>query len=356
MTAPPFGIVEGYFGRPWSWTERTDTMRALAPHGYATFLYAPKADAWLRRRWREPHPEADLQALADFGGACRAAGVRFGVGLSPFEAYLDFDAAAQEALAAKLSALDGAGIDDLAILFDDMKGDLPDLAARQARIVEFAASRTRATRLLMCPTYYSDDPVLDRAFGQRPGGYLEALGVALDPAVAVFWTGEEVCAREIGPGHLDAVAERLRRLPTLWDNYPVNDGPRMSQHLHLRAFTGRPATNAVRLAGHFVNPALQPVLTRIPAATLAMSYARGEAYAYGAAFREAAEAICGRDLAAWLEADLLSLDDAGLGAHTPDARARLRARYAAFDHPAAREVVGFLDGDFTTLREEVLTS
>ena len=51
--------------------------------------------------------------------------------------------------------------------------------------------------------------------------------------------------------------------------------PRMSQHLHLRAFTGRPAAIGQHLAAHGINPASQPVLSRIPALTLAESYAHG---------------------------------------------------------------------------------
>ena len=95
-----------------------------------------------------------------------------------------------------------------------------------------------------------------------------------------MWTGEEVCAREFSPGHLARVAGQLRRKPFLWDNYPVNDGARMSQHLHLRAFTGRPASIAPHIAGHGINPASQPVLSRIPALTLAESYRAGDFYEY----------------------------------------------------------------------------
>ena len=80
-----------------------------------------------------------------------------------------------------------------------------------------------------------------RVFGRRPDHYLEELGTRLDPSIDVFWTGEEVCARALGVGHLARVAGQLGRKPVLWDNYPVNDGKRMSQFLHLRAFTGRPA-------------------------------------------------------------------------------------------------------------------
>ena len=353
--AVELGTVEGFFGPPWSWAEREAVMRRLAPAGYRFHLYAPKADAYLRRRWREAYPPAEMAALTAFAAACRAAGVRFGVGLSPFEAHFGFDAEARAAMADKLAALDDAGLEDLAIFFDDMRGDLADLARRQAEIVGFAAERTRASRLIVCPSYYSDDPVLDRVFGQRPEGYLRDLGQALDPAIALMWTGEEVCSREYSPSHLDRVAEEMRRKPFLWDNYPVNDGPRMSRRLHLRAFTGRPAALAGHIAGHAVNPASQATLSCIPMLTLAWSYARGEAYAYGAAFREAAHEVLGGELAESLIRHLNLLEDAGLDGLTPEQTTRLRERYAGFDHPAAAEIVRWLDGGYAITGEDVQT-
>lgn len=348
------GVIEGFFGRPYDWGERAALMRRLAPAGYGFYLYAPKADGYLRRRWREPHPDAEMAALAQFAADCRTHGVRFGVGLSPYELHLDFDGPWREILAEKIAGLDALGLDDLAILFDDMRGDLPELARRQIEIVEFAAGRTKASRLIVCPSYYTDEPVLDRVFGQRPEGYLAELGAGLDPAIEIMWTGEEVCAREFSPGHLDRVAGEMRRKPFLWDNYPVNDGPRMSQHLHLRAFTGRPAAIAGHISAHGVNTASQATLSAIPCLTLAESYAQGSAYQYAAAFRRAAVAVLGEALADRLERDLGTLQDGGLD-RLAERKQAVRDRYTAFDHPAAREIVAWLDGAFAITGEEVQT-
>jgi len=347
-------VIEGFFGRPWSWRQRAEAIRFLAPHGYRFYLYAPKADAFLRRRWREPHSETELAALAELRESCRAAGVRFGIGLSPFELHLHPDKGWQAALAVKLAELAQLKPDDLAILFDDMRGDVPDLAERQAAIVHFAAERGIAGRIFCCPSYYSDDPILDAAFGARPPFYLEQLGRLLDPAVRIFWTGPEVCSREFTPGHLARVAGQLRRKPFLWDNYPVNDGARMAQHLHLRGFTGRPAAIVGQIAGHGINPASQPLLSRIPALTLAECYQEGDAYDYRAAFVRAARSVLGEELAERLGKDLLALQDRGLD-RLAERRAVLRDRYAAFGHPAAREIVAWLDGWWTVTDELVQT-
>ncbi len=352
---PELGIVEGFYGRNWRWDERRAVMRLLQPHGYTFYLYAPKADAHLRRQWQAPYPAEGAAELASFAEDCRAAGVRFGIGLSPFEIWSAFDRPAQTALADRLSLFADLGAADVGLLFDDMQGDRPDLAERQAEVVDFARAHIAGARLIVCPSYYSDDPVLDRVFGERPDKYLETLGARLAPEVEIFWTGEVVCARQFSPGHLQRVTEQLRRKPFLWDNYPVNDGPRMSPHLHLRGFTGRPASIRSHIAAHAINPALQPMLSCIPALTLAMSYDRGDAYEYGAAFLEAATFVAGPEIAALLQADLLGLQDAGLGGMTDERKARLRDKYAALDHPCAREVVEWLDGRYGVSAEEVAT-
>jgi hypothetical protein len=331
--APPLGLIEGYYGRPWTWAERTFVAQFLGARDYGFFIYAPKADAFLRRRWREPHPADQARSLADFAKVCAGAGVEFGVGLSPFEIYRDFDRAAQAALADKLAQLDDMGVGRLAILFDDMRGDIDALAASQARILHWIAERTAARSLALCPTYYSDDPALDRAFGVRPAAYLDELGAALDPSIDIFWTGPEVCSAELRCGHLQRVGEALRRKPLIWDNYPVNDGPRMSPFLHLRAFTGRSAAIGPVVAGHAINPALQPVLSCIPALTLVESYRSGEAYDYGAAFQRAAEETLGASLAREVGRRLSVFQDLGLVSLGEGAQ-RLRARFAAFDQPA----------------------
>ncbi|MFI4934515.1 MAG: beta-N-acetylglucosaminidase domain-containing protein [Caulobacterales bacterium] len=346
------GVIEGYYGTPWTWAERQDQARFLAAHGYGFFLYAPKADPFLRRRWREDHPADEAVAMKAMAACCREVGMRFGVGLSPYEVYRDFNDEAQAALARKLKFFDAVGVEELAILFDDMAADQPDLAETQIRIIDWTAERTGAAMVTVCPTIYTDDPLLERAFGAAPADYLDKLGAALDPAIRLFWTGEEVCSREYSPGHLTRIAERMRRKPLLWDNYPVNDGPLMSPFLHLRAFTGRPAAIGPHLAGHAINPCLQPTLFRIPALTLAESYALGEAYEYGRAFEHAAALVLGPELAKTVRGHLYSFQNYGLD-RLDNGGARLRARYEGVDHPAAREILAWLGGAYRITREMI---
>ena len=352
---PELGIIEGFYGKPWSWEARHETVTELAPFGYRFYLYAPKFDPFLRRKWQERHPDNLIDRLAKLSRHCKSTGVRFGVGLTPYELFNNFDAASKSALDEKLRFFDDElAIDDLAILFDDMRGDVPDLAKNQIAIIEWAAARTRASRVIVCPSYYSDDPVLDRVFGKRPHNYVEDMGRALDEKIEIFWTGEEVISRQFSSGHLERVTEQLGRKPFLWDNYPVNDGQRMSQYLHLRGFTGRPASNVAHIAAHGINPALQPTLNRIPAMTLADSYRQGDSYQYAESFRHACSDLLGDELGEKVREDLLTLQDIGLD-RLGDKEKTLRERYASVDHPGAREIIEWLEGAYRITDEIVQT-
>lgn len=351
---PELGIVEGFYGKPWSWEEREETVSFLAPYGYRFYLYAPKFDPYLRRKWQEQYPENLAGRLQLLSAHCRKLGVRFGVGLTPYELFNNFDAASKDALTRKIQFFDEIGVADLGVLFDDMRGDVPDLARKQIEIVEYAASKTKASRLIVCPTYYSDDPILDKVFGARPVNYVEDLGRSLASNIDIFWTGEEVISREFSPGHLERVAGQLGRKPFLWDNYPVNDGQRMSQYLHIRGFTGRPASNASLVSAHAINPALQPALNRIPAITLSESYRQGDKYEYAESFRRACIEVLGEDLGALLREDLLTLQDIGLDRLGEKEKA-LRERYSGVDHVGAREVIAWLDGAYRITDEIVQT-
>lgn len=358
----PLGVIEGFYGEPWSWGERADYARFLRKHGFSFYIYAPKGDLYMRKRWREPFPKAHEEKLAKLAGQCHSAGIEFGVGFSPYEIYLTpFDLEAKKLLQAKLDVFNRIGVDKFGILMDDMKGDLPGLAERQLEILSWVATRSSAKQLVFCPTYYSSDPVLEKLFGKTPEGYFEKLA-ALDKRVSVFWTGELVCSKNYSPEHLSAAAGKLGRKPFLWDNYPVNDGPRMCKFLHLRPVTGRPAVMGEHLAAHAVNPMNQAALSKIVLLTLKASYEKGEAYDPAKAFRKAAGMVTCHDMAALLERDLPAFMDRGLDALTDEEKVSLKDDYAPFlearendTAAAAREITEWLSGRYNVTKDLFLT-
>ena len=340
------GVIEGFYGRVWSWEDRLLTQSFLGRHGYRFYVYAPKADATLRRHWREPWDAETAGRIRELAAQARACGLLWGVGLSPLGLVEDFSREAIAAFRAKLAYLEGFEPDLLCLLFDDMPRGVEDLAARQARLAVMAAELRHVRHLVVCPSYYSRDPVLERLFGAMPVGYWEDLGRDLPAQAAVFWTGERVCSTAYPEEDLRDMAGRLRRPVTLWDNYPVNDGARMSRFLHLAAFVDRPGRLSALTRAHFVNPMNQCRLSWLPLATLPLSYAAGAGYDPQRALATVARELLGAEHAGLLCEDLDAFQRLGLDAIGAGGRDRLLARYGEIAEPWAREIVAWLGGDY----------
>lgn len=343
MAHYPCGIIEGFYGRAWSWEARHDAVRFLSEQGFDCYVYAPKSDRQLRRAWRESHDRATFSALLELRAVCRALGIQFGIGFSPWGLQSDYREEDRAALRRKLEHLNQLDCDWLCILFDDMPGAIADLAPRQAQIVADIQVFSTARRFIMCPTYYSFDPQLERLFGPMPADYLETLGRALNPEVGVFWTGALVLSPQFTREDIDTVASRLGRKPVLWDNYPVNDGRKISRFLHLLPVRGRPRALRDWCGGHLANPMNQAWLSRLPLTSLAQSYRAGEHYDADAFWREASDTLMGPALGSLLRRDVQRFQGEGLDQIDAGERARLRAEYASIEHPAAREVCDWLD-------------
>lgn len=172
----------------------------------------------------------------------------------------------------------------VAILFDDMPGGVDSLAARQAEILVDVHDWLDMPLLRFCPTYYSDDPVLDRVFGERPENYLVELVASLPPDLTPFWTGPAVCSDAVPAAHLDTLRQTIGRPLALWDNYPVNDSRIRCEHLYLAPLRARAPSDA--LESHWCNAMNQGALS-LPALSSLARLHGGEAVDRPRVFAEA---------------------------------------------------------------------
>jgi len=256
------------------------------------------------------------------------------------EAYIDYGPGTRKKLAGKLAEINQLQPDVLCILFDDMRGDIAGLAELQVHICEDIAAMSSAQRIILCPTYYSDDPVLERVFGPKPNNYWSDLGRELAAGIDFFWTGEQVCSPAFSCESVAAITEAMARPPVLWDNYPVNDGAKMCRKLHLRPFEDRPGDREQWLRGHLANPMNQPWLSRIPLCTMLDATVSMQGFA--AAVRQQ----CPESLALLLERDVALFQDRGLDCIAEVQRQQLLRDYDAIEHPCAREVSQWLRGAY----------
>ena len=202
-----------------------------------------------------------LRRYRRWRGSTLCSGVYWGVGLSPFALYRHYGAEERRQLRRKLADIAQLEAPLLAILFDDMPGDMDALAARQAEIISDVCRWCPGVRILVCPTYYSFDPVLEKHFGSMPVNYWADLGREMPGAVDIFWTGNKVCSDAVRVSDIETINLQLGRPVMLWDNYPVNDGALRSNSLYLEKLARRDSGLRGQLSGHLCNPMNQGLLS-----------------------------------------------------------------------------------------------
>ena len=287
------GIVEGFFGQLWSMPHRERIFEFGAARGMNTYLYAPKDDPYHRKLWRQPYPPALWRQMLRLIGEARKNQIDFVYGFHPGEGLCFSDGRPLATLLRKARRFYDAGVRAFAVLFDDIPSRLTH--ARDRRSFKNSLALAEGTWLAeiearqpaswtdvewwICPSYYSEDALLERMFGRFEPDFLETHAERLPARVACFWTGPAVVSREITLAHTRRIAGRIGHRPLLlWDNYPVNDLS-MSDELHIGPLTGRDPLLPASVYGYLNNPLLQEELSFLPLATCCDYAAAPRAYA-----------------------------------------------------------------------------
>lgn len=274
------GVVEGFFGAPWSMRQRQALFELGAARGMNTYLYAPKDDPYHRKYWRKPYPPADWQDILQLIRKARKYRIDFVYGFHPGEGLCFSEDKPIQILLQKARRFFDAGVRTFAVLFDDIPSRLTrqrdrrsfngSLAMAEAlwlnRLLATQPSSWNDVQWWICPSYYSEDPLLERVFGAFEPDFLDTLTRHLPADVPCFWTGPRVVCKTISSAHVRRIVRTLKRPLLLWDNYPVNDLS-MSDEFHIGPLMGRDPRLPEYVHGYLNNPMLQPNLSLIPLAT-----------------------------------------------------------------------------------------
>lgn len=279
MEFPIRRVIEGFYGRPWTWAERIEVARSCAAPAMTHYVYAPKDDPLHRHHWRQPYGVDDLDG---FTSLAAEGALALGFALSPGLDIRAGDPDDQAELAAKVDQVVAVGASLVVIAYDDLplRSDVSparrgaDHAEVTNRVVDHLAGRATVA---LVPTDYT---------GTTSTPYLDAVATALAPDVPVGWTGRFVVNDTITGSDAQARADALGgRPPLLWDNYPVNDAF-MTDRLFLGPLRGRDPALAERCSGYLANAMVQPRCNALPL-TATAAFCRGEDPE--AAWRAAAE-------------------------------------------------------------------
>lgn len=269
------GVIEGFYGRPWSASERSTLLDWMVRFGLKTYFHAPKDDPHHRTLWRVPLPVAEADGLEARIAACRDRGIDLVFAIHPG---LDIRYGSERDVAlliARFEQVVQCGGRHVAVLFDDIPGTLAaddaamfeSLAAAQASVANqvqaWLAGQGQGGRLLLCPTAYCTRMANAHLGGE---GYLAELGRHLHPEVDVLWTGPEIISRELSPEHLVGVGRLLQRPPVIWDNLFANDYD--ADRFFVGPYAGRPVEIAPFVRGLLLNPNNELPLNFVPLHTL----------------------------------------------------------------------------------------
>ena len=245
---PYRGVVEGFYGTPWSHQARLSQIAFYARHKMNVYIYGPKDDPWHRDKWREPYPEAEAKRISELATYARSLGVNFYWAIHP-GVDIKWTEQDRDYLVAKLEKMYDLGVRSFAVFFDDIWGE-GTRADKQAELLNyvdnnFIQKKHDVAPLFMCPTEYN------RAWANDEKGYLRTLGTQMNQGIEIMWTGNSV-VHCIDRESQEWINQRINRKSYIWWNFPVSDFVR--DHILLGPAYGNDLDIAETMSGFVSNP------------------------------------------------------------------------------------------------------
>lgn len=218
---PLRGVVEGFYGTPWSHAVRLSLIDFYGRFKLNSYLYGPKDDPYHSSpNWREPYPEEQARNIHELVEACNRNHVDFVWAIHPGKD-IKWNEEDYNNLVHKFELMYDLGVRSFAIFFDDIEGEgtnpVKQIELLNRLTKEFVQAKGDVAPLVVCPTDYSK-----LWANPTPEGSLSVYGRTLDPSVAVFWTGDVVCS-DLTRETMEWLNSRIQRPGYYWWNYPVTD-------------------------------------------------------------------------------------------------------------------------------------
>ena len=258
---PIRGVIEGFYGTPWTQENRIDMLDFCSRQGFNAYIYAPKDDPYHRAKWREPYPQEKLEELAELIRKAKSDNVKFIFAISP-GLDLHYDEDEQNAMIAKLTVMYELGVHDFAIFFDDIEDKDGGAQAQFLNVIQdkFVNTHEDISPLITVPTEYYRLDMIDNT-GRKP--YTVNFLRTLSPEIIVLYTGEGVVQPKLSDEQYKAANDIYERSLGIWWNYPVNDY--MEDKLALGAIDNLPRHS--HIPAIFFNPMKYEQLSKIALAT-----------------------------------------------------------------------------------------
>ncbi len=292
------GYIEGFYGPPWSNKNRMSVMALMAKNRMNTVYYAPKDDIYHREKWRELYPEEELSALKNLVDTAKKYYMDFFWCIAPGLSMKYSDEKDFSALLRKAKQVYSAGVRHFGLLLDDIDEELEfaedkavygeTVNAHIELINRFSSALhniDNSISLTVCPTLYH---------GKGNEYYISKLGQNISPLISIFWTGRDICSRELTSPEAIKFIESTHHKPLYWDNYPVNDCA-MYNEMHLSPIINRDKDLWKYSEGIIANCMEYAECSKIPLITFADYLWDSESYNSEESFENAIRQVIGNE-------------------------------------------------------------
>ena len=248
------GVVEGFYGTPWSHEARLRQLKFYGQHKMNTYIYGPKDDPYHSSpNWRLPYPEQEANQLKELVQVAKENDVDFVWAIHPGKD-IKWNQEDRDNLLGKFNKMYDLGVRSFAVFFDDISGEgtNPDRQAELLNYIDeqFVKVKKDVTPLIMCPTEYN------KSWSNPKGGYLTTLGTKLNGSIHIMWTGDRVIADmyegDTEKGGMRWINHLIQRPAYVWWNFPVSDYVR--DHLLMGPVYGNEKHIADLMSGFVTNP------------------------------------------------------------------------------------------------------
>ena len=255
---PYRGVVEGFYGTPWSHEARLRQLEFYGRNKMNVYLYGPKDDPYHSvPNWRKPYPAKEAAQLKQLVDKAKENEVIFYWAIHPGQD-IKWNTTDRDLLMQKFESMYELGVRAFAVFFDDISGE-GTKATKQAELLNyiddhFVKVKKDVAPLVMCPTEYN------KSWSNVKGGYLTTLGKVLNPGIEIMWTGDRVIAC-IYKQSMEFINPLLQREAYIWWNFPVSDYVR--DHLLMGPVYGNGLDIKDDMAAFVSNPMERPEASKI---------------------------------------------------------------------------------------------
>lgn len=251
------GYIEGYYGRLFNWNDRHRIIDKLNSNKMNFYFYAPKEDDKHRLNWKHEYNNDWKSNFLKFLKYSKLKNVNLIVGISPgldfnFKEFSNWHINSLttkdlDILIKKISFFINIGVDNIALLFDDLPNNFCENFGHNisegethAQLINSISNHFKKP-IFCVPRIYANELIYESK------NYLIDFGNTINKQNITFFCGEYIVSKIFDTKSIKKIQNIIKTKIIIWDNYYSND------YCPRRLFVG-PLTGRKNIVNIMTNP------------------------------------------------------------------------------------------------------